>query len=60
MPTIKQYDHDSNPPIPDELATCIAFLQAAKIRAEVHIRGFKTMTLTNSHIYNLSATDLGG
>jgi hypothetical protein len=37
MPTIKQYDHDSNPPIPDELATCIAFLQAAKIRAEVHI-----------------------
>jgi hypothetical protein len=37
MPTIKQYEHSGNPPIPDELATCIAFLQAAKIRAEVHI-----------------------
>jgi len=37
MPIRKEYDHDSNPPIPDELATCIAFWQAAKIRAEVHI-----------------------
>jgi hypothetical protein len=33
----KQYEHSGNPPIPDELATCIAFLQAAKIRAEEHI-----------------------
>jgi len=37
MPTIKQYEHSGNPPIPDELATCIAFLQAAKLRAEAHI-----------------------
>lgn len=37
MPTIKQYEHSGNPPIPDELATCIAFLQAVKLRAEAHI-----------------------
>jgi len=37
MPTSKQYEHSGNPPIPDELATCIAFLQAAKLRAEAHI-----------------------
>jgi hypothetical protein len=37
MTNIKQYEHSGNPPIPDELATCIAFLQAAKIRAEEHI-----------------------
>ena len=37
MPTIKQYEHSGNPPIPDELATCIAFLQAAKLSAEAHI-----------------------
>ena len=37
MPTMKQYEHSGNPPIPDELATCIAFLQAAKLRAEAHI-----------------------
>ena len=37
MPISKQYEHSGNPPIPDELATCIAFLQAAKLRAEHHI-----------------------
>jgi hypothetical protein len=37
MTNIKQYEHSGNPPIPDELATCIAFLQAAKIRAKEHI-----------------------
>jgi hypothetical protein len=35
----KQYDHpyEYQIPVPDELATCIAFLQAAKIRAEKHV-----------------------
>ena len=34
----KQYDHPYTYEIPlDELATCIAFLQAAEIRAEKHI-----------------------
>lgn len=37
MPKNKQYEHSGNPPIPDELATCIAFLQAAKLRAEAHV-----------------------
>ncbi|MEG5031041.1 hypothetical protein QUB36_28290 [Microcoleus sp. AT8-B1] len=32
-----EYDHPSNPPVADELATCIAMLQGAKIRAQAHI-----------------------
>lgn len=31
------YDHDNEPIPPDELATCIALLQGAKIRAEKYI-----------------------
>jgi hypothetical protein len=33
----KEYDHPSNPPTADELATCISLLQGAKIRAQAHI-----------------------
>ena len=33
----KEYDHPEDAPQADELATCIALLQGAKIRAEKYI-----------------------
>ncbi|MCU0544859.1 MAG: hypothetical protein MUE44_22260 [Oscillatoriaceae cyanobacterium Prado104] len=37
MQDYKEYGHPDNPPTADELATCIALLQGAKIRAQIHI-----------------------
>jgi len=61
MPICHVYDHSGNPPTPDELAACIAFLQSAKIRAQQHISnpwGYSWLEQPEQELIDSASSDI--